>query len=147
MYKNSLIDSPIAIFILFIFIAIVNLFLPVHFLTILLIGITYTIFSKAIEKEYYYTLFFMIIAFSIIELSQGLKLFSLSLLAFFIHIFVAPFLKNILTSEKMIQFALVAIFYLGTMALFSFVGDIEFRMVAIFLVNLFLEIAFIWILF
>jgi len=146
MYKDSILDNPIVIFSLLVFVSIVNIFLPVHFLSLLLIGIVYTAFTKSLEKEYYNSLAFMILAFSIIELAQGLKLFSLSLLAFFIHIFVSPILKNILTSQKLVNIMIVFIFYLGTTLLFSFLGDITYELAAILLINYLLDIAILGIL-
>ncbi|MDD2698767.1 MAG: hypothetical protein PHF17_08210 [Arcobacteraceae bacterium] len=146
MYKYSLLDNPIAIFILLLFVMIINIFLPVHFLSLLLIGVIYTVFTKSLEKEYYNSLAFMIVAFSVIELAQGLKLFSLSLLAFFIHIFISPLLKKTLTSEKLVSIMVVFLFYLGTIILFSFLGDISYELGAILLINYFIDIIILGIL-
>jgi hypothetical protein len=140
MYKNSILDNPIVIFSLLIFVGIVNVFLPVHFLSLLLIGVIYTAFTKLLEKEDYTSLSLMIVAFSIIELAQGLKLFSLSLLAFFIYIFIAPRLKNVLSSTKIFTLLIVFIFYIGTVVLFSFLGEITYELAAILLINYFIDI-------
>lgn len=147
MYRNTFIDNPIVISLFFLFITILNLLLPVHFLTILLVGIAYTVFSRSIESNRYYILSLMILAFCIVELTQGLKLFSLSLLAFFIHIFIAPILKRFFTSTKMIKFLLVGIFYFGVLLLFSFIGEITLRIFLTLLVNTFFEVLLVGVLF
>lgn len=147
MQKYSLMDNPIVVFILFLVIGVSSIFLPVHFLSLLLIGVVYLFFAKSIEEEYYSSLTFMILAFTFIELSQGLKLFSLSLLAFFIYIFLYPLLKQALASEKLVRIIVVFIFYLGTLALFNFIGEISYELGAILLINYFIDIALIGLLF
>ncbi len=146
MQKYSLIDNPIVAFILFLVVGVSSIFLPVHFLSLLLIGLVYTVFTKSIEEDYYYSLGFMIFAFTFIELSQGLKLFSLSLLAFFIYIFIYPLLKNALASQKLVRFIVVFLFYIGTLLLFNFLGDISYELGAILLINYFIDIALLGIL-
>ncbi len=146
MYKYSLLDNPIVIFILLIFVGIVNIFLPVHFLSLLLAGVVYAAFAKSLEKEHYYSLGFMIVAFSIIELAQGLKLFSLSLLAFLIYIFIAPRLKSALTSIKIFSLIIVFIFYVGIVLLYNFLGEISYELAGIFLTNYLIDIAILGIL-
>jgi hypothetical protein len=146
MQKYSLIDSPIVPFILFLVVGVSSIFLPVHFLSLLLIGLVYTIFTKSIEDEEYYSLSLMIFAFTFIELSQGLKLFSLSLLAFFIYIFLYPLLKNALASQKLVRFIVVFLFYIGALLLFNFLGEISYELGAILLVNYFIDIALLGLL-
>jgi len=143
MYKNSFIDNPTVIFSLLAFVSFINIFLPVHFLSLLLIGVIYTAFTKLLKEENYTLFALMIIAFSIIELAQGLKLFSLSLLAFFIHIFIAPLLNKMLTSQKLVQVMIIFIFYLGTALLFSFLGEVNYELVAILLINYLIDIAIV----
>jgi hypothetical protein len=143
MYKNSFIDNPAVIFSLLAFVSIINIFLPVHFLSLLLIGVIYTLFAKLLKEGNYALFTLMIIAFSFIELSQGLKLFSLSLLAFFIHIFISPLFNKILTSQKLVRVMIIFIFYLGTALLFSFLGEVTYELVAILLVNYLIDIAIV----
>lgn len=140
MNKYLFLDNSVVIFILLIFVGIVNIFLPVHFLSLLLLGVIYMAFAKSLERESYYSLSFMIIAFSIVELAQGLKLFSLSLLGFFIYIFIAPRLKNLLSSTKIFTLLIVFIFYVGTAVLFNFLAKIELELIAILLANYFIDI-------
>ena len=112
MYKNSFIDNPTVILSLLAFVIIINILLPVHFISLLLIGVIYTAFTKLLKEENYTLFTLVIIAFSIIELAQGLKLFSLSLLAFFIHIIISPLFNKIFTSKKLVRVIIVFIFIL-----------------------------------
>ncbi len=143
MYKQTLLENPIAIFIILLIVSVVNLFLPVHFISILLAGVTYKIFSKSLETEQYLSVGYMIIAFSVIELAQGLKLFTLTLLAFFIYLVVAPRLKNILASIKLSASVTIFIFYIGILEFFHIAGEIDFSLFAILLLNCIIDIVII----
>lgn len=143
MQKYSLLDNSTVTFFSLVLVGIVNIFLPVHFLSLLLVGVVFTIFTQSLKNENYNSLTFMIIAFSIIELAQGLKLFSLSLVAFFIYIFISPLLKNILSSEKLVKIMIIFIFYIGIAVLFSFLGEVSYELVAILLINYLIDIAIV----
>ncbi len=143
MQKYSLLDNSTVTFFFLVLVGIVNIFLPVHFLSLLLVGVVFTIFTQSLKNENYNSLTFMIIAFSIIELAQGLKLFSLSLVAFFIYIFISPLLKNILSSEKLVKIMVIFIFYIGIAILFSFLGKVSYELVAILLINYLIDIAIV----
>lgn len=143
MQKYSLLDNSTVTFFFLVLVGVVNIFLPVHFLSLLLVGVVFTIFTQSLKNENYNSLTFMIIAFSIIELAQGLKLFSLSLVAFFIYIFISPLLKNILSSEKLVKIMIIFIFYIGIAVLFSFLGEVSYELVAILLINYLIDIAIV----
>ncbi|MBI3873905.1 MAG: hypothetical protein HY307_02690 [Arcobacter sp.] len=143
MNRTTLLENPLAIFLFLIVVAVANIFLPVHFVALLLIGVVYKAFSKSLEKEAYYSFAFMIAAFSIIELSQGLKLFSLSLLAFFIHIFIAPKVKNILALDKLSSIVIIFIFYSGVLLLFNALGSIDIGLFATLLVNYLIDMVLV----
>lgn len=143
MQKYSLLDNSTVTFFFLVLVGIVNIFLPVHFLSLLLVGVVFTIFTQSLKNENYNSLTFMIIAFSIIELAQGLKLFSLSLVAFFIYIFISPLFKNILSSEKLVKIMVIFIFYIGIAILFSFLGEVSYELVAILLMNYLIDIAIV----
>jgi hypothetical protein len=123
-----------------------NIFLPVHFIALLLIGTIYSTFSQAIERECYSSLTLMIVAFCFIELAQGLKLFSLSLLAFFIYISIYPILQKALSSQKLINFIMIFVFYFGTLLLFNFLGELNYEFKTILLINYFIDMIILGIL-
>lgn len=146
MHKQILLENSLVVFIFLIIASILNLLLPVHFMSLLLIGIVYKIFTKNLEKENYYLFSSMILVFCIIELSQGLKLFSLSLLAFFIHIFISPRLKFFIASEKLYSIFSIFIFYIGVFGLFHILDNTTFSLFAILFINCIIDVILILIL-
>jgi hypothetical protein len=140
MQRNSLFDNPIAIFILFLIIAFTNIILPIYFISILLAGILFLAFLRAIEKRYYYSLFLIIFSFLMIEISQGLKVFSLSLLSYSIYLFIIPKIKPLLSSYNLFLFLKIFIFYCGILLLFQILGNIDARVISIIVINYIFDI-------
>lgn len=146
MYRNSLFDNPLAVFLLFLSVCFTNIILPVHFISILLVGIVFMAFIRSIEKRYYYSLILIIFTFIIIEISQGLRIFSLSLLSFFIYLFIIPKLKTLLSSINIYTLTIILLFYVGIIVLYKFSGDINIEFISKILINYFLDIFIVSIL-
>ena len=146
MYRNSLFDNPLAIFLLFLIVSIVNIISTVHFVSILLGGIVFMAFIRCVEKKYYYSLSLIVFSFIIIENTQGLKIFSLSLLSYFIYLFVIPKLKTFLTSINLYTFSIILSFYAGMVILYMFLGDINLEFISKVIMNYFLDIFIVSIL-
>lgn len=146
MYRNSLFDNPFVIFLLLCIIAFTNVILPVHYISIFLVGVLYVAMSRAIEKEYNYSLLFIVLGFSIIELSHGLKIFSVTLLSLFIYFFIAPKIKSSIASETFYFISVMSIVYIGMGLLFNFWGGIDSKLVAILIMNFVLDLLLVSIL-
>lgn len=146
MNKQTLLENPIVASIFLVIVTIVNLLFPVHFVALLLIGVVYKFFTINLKNENYYLSALMILAFSIIELSQGLKLFTLSLLAFSIHIFISPRLKTFFAFDKFSSIFIIFIFYIGVFQLFNFMGDVNMKLFTILLLNYIFDIVLVLIL-
>ena len=140
MFRNSLFDNPFAIFLLFLSVIFTNIILSVHLISIFLAGVVFVAFVRALQKRYYYSLILIIFCFNIIETTQGLKLFSLTILSLFIYIFIIPKLKVLLTSINIYSVILLFIFYMGIMILFSFLGTINSLFVSKIVVNYFIDL-------
>jgi hypothetical protein len=140
MFRNSLFDNPLALFLLFISVVFTNIILSVHFISILLAGVVFIAFIRVMEKKYYYSLILIILSFSIIETMQGLKLFSLLFLSLFIYIFIIPKLKVFLTSINFYTIILLFIFYSEVVILFAFLGDINGLFLSKIVINYFIDI-------
>lgn len=140
MFRNSLFDNPFAIFLLFLSVILTNIILSVHLISIFLAGVVFVAFVRALQKRYYYSLILIIFCFNIIETTQGLKLFSLTILSLFIYIFIIPKLKVLLTSINIYSVILLFIFYMGIMILFSFLGTINSLFVSKIVVNYFIDL-------
>ena len=93
MVKNS-IDNPVFLIFLLIFAVSINFLASTHFLVILFAGVISTAFYRTLKQKYYYSFAFVIIAFLLIELNMGLKPFSLSLLSYFVYLFIIYYKPN-----------------------------------------------------
>jgi hypothetical protein len=141
MYRNSLFDNPIAIFLLLVIVSLSNIILPVHYISIFLAGIVFAALIRAIEKEYTYTILFLLMGFVIIELSHGLKIFSLSLVALFIYFFMSSF-----SSETFYFTSVLLLFYIGMGMLFYFWGGIDSKVITILMMNFVIDLFLVSIL-
>jgi hypothetical protein len=140
MFRNSLFDNPIIIFIMLIFVSLSNILTSIYFLYLLFAGLVFTAFLRALDKKYYYSLTALLITFLIIETNQGLPLFSLSLWSLFIYIFILPLLKFSLTSSFLSTLLLIFIFYFGMIVLFKIVGNITTEFISRILLNYVIDI-------
>jgi len=146
MDRNSLFDNPFAIIILFFLVAFVNIILPIYFISILLAGVVFVAFIRAVEKRYTYILICIIFIFNLIEISQGLKIFSLSLWSYFIYLFILPNIKSLFASKYLLLLVKVFIFYMGIGILFYFSGVFTLDIVSILVLNYILDIIMVsWI--
>jgi hypothetical protein len=75
-----------------------------------------------------------------IEVSQGLKIFSLSLSALFVYIFIEPKIKSVLSSDSLYVISIIFIFYCVIALLYRFLGGIEIDLISILLINFFIDI-------
>jgi len=146
MYRNSLFDNPLAVFLLFLLVCFTNIILSVHFISVLLAGVVFMAFNRCVEKKYYYSLSLVIFTFFIIESSQGLKLLSLSLLSFFIYIFIIPKIKTLLSSISLYTISIILIFYIGIVVLFSLFANINILFLTKLMFNYILDIFIVGIL-
>lgn len=99
MYRSNLFDNPIAIFLLFCLSGLFNIILPVHFISIFLVGVLFMAFIRCLDKGYTYSMLLLVVGFTIFELSHGLKIFSVSLVAF-LFMFLSHLELNLLLLHK-----------------------------------------------
>ncbi len=145
MSKTNLFDHPIAIVLLLFVVGLTNIILSVHFISILLAGVVFSAFLRAIEKQHYYSLILIICAFAIIETSQGLKLFNLFLLSLFIYVFILPKVQTLLRSKLFSTMMIVFIFYCGVFFLYMFLEDTTNALVYKLTMNYILDLVIIGI--
>lgn len=110
MAKN-LLDNPIFIFIFSIVAIFLNTILSSHFLLLIFSGFLFLAFNTALKNRYMYSLFVVIITFTIIEYNIGLKLFTLSIISLFLYVFILPFLNRINSFNKSNSYVYIIIFY------------------------------------
>ena len=125
MYKIRTFSKIQNIIILFFLVAIINIILPVHFLTLLLAGVVFKAFIECIENKYWYSLIIVIITFIFIEISNGLNIGVLSVLSLFIYAFVMTRLKYSLSYGFSFTVIVTLLFYLGVFAMFSINSNVQ----------------------
>jgi len=140
MNKINLFSNPFNIFFIFIIISMINILMPVHFISILLAGFVFMAFLYCIKYKYYYSLFFVILTFVFIEISNGLNIGTLSLLSFFIYVFLVPKIKYFLASKTFYLIILIMLFYVGIFLLFAISGDINQVLISKIVINYIIDI-------
>jgi len=140
MNKINLFSNPFNIFFMFIIVSLINILMPVHFISILLAGFVFMAFIYCIKYKYYYSLFFVFLTFVFIEISNGLNIGTLSLLSFFIHLFLVPRIKYFLSSKTFYLIVLIMLFYVGVFLLFSISTDINQVLISKIVLNYILDI-------
>ncbi|MEA3383943.1 MAG: hypothetical protein U9Q20_04600 [Campylobacterota bacterium] len=117
----------------------INIYFSIYFITILLVGVVYSIFMDSLKKRYYYIFLLTILTFVFIETIHGIKIFSLSLLSLFLYYFVIPRLKHIFSSQLIGRFTIVSIFYLGFYIINLISNSYSLEYSYIFIVNLIID--------
>lgn len=119
---------------------IANIFFSTYFITLLLIGITFKIFTVAIKDEYNLMIFLSLITFCIIEAIQGLTIFSLTISSIIIYLFIIPRLKHLFSSSLILDFIYIFVLYIFFYVLTQsyIVFDVPF--VVILMANFFIDI-------
>ena len=121
-------------------ICIINIIFSAYFISIFLAGIVFKIFTVSIRKEYNYLFIFSIITFLIIENTQGLKLFSLTIISLLVYYFIIPRIKHLFSSSFMSDFLYLFSFYLLFYILVQAYIVFDMTLVVVFLLNFFIDI-------
>lgn len=138
MRINNL-DNPLFIFLLFLITIFANTISSIYFFPILLLGMLFMAFFVCLKKRYYYSLSFIVISFLFVELNNGFKPFSITLLATFIYIFIAPYIKRVLSFDTLNPYIYISIFYLGIYILWSFHNELTTQLNYTLFINLIID--------
>lgn len=137
--RNILLHNPIFIFMLTIFTIFINIVTSVHFLPIMLAGIIFLALKKCVKNSYYYSATTLIIGFLFIEYNNGFIPFSLTLLSFFIYIFVIPYLTRVISLHNLNSYIYIITFYLGMLILWSFTNGFSFYLLKNIFINILID--------
>ena len=140
MVKNS-IDNPVFLIFLLIFAVSINFLASTHFLVILFAGVISTAFYRTLKQKYYYSFAFVIIAFLLIELNMGLKPFSLSLLSYFVYLFIIPRYEQ----NQLNTFLYVIFFYIGLGIIWYIFFNFDSFFSYILIINLIIDLILVGI--
>lgn len=144
--KINNLDNPIFIFLLSIIVVTTNTISSINFFPILLLGILFMSFFTCLKKRYYYSLTLTILTFTFIELNNGFKIFSITILATFIYLFITPYIKRVLSFNSLNSYIYIAIFYLGIYILWAINNEITAQLNYILLINLLIDLIFFGVL-
>ena len=141
MTRNNL-DNPIFLFALLLVIITINTISSIHFLLIMISGVTFISFYLSLKRKYPYSLFFIVLTFTFIEINSGLKPFSLSLLSLFIYIFIIPKVDRIMSFNKLNEYIYILIFYLGVFLIWVMTLGMSDSFITIIFVNIIIDLLF-----
>lgn len=137
--KQRPIDNPLFAFSLAILTIFINIISSVHFLPILLAGIVFLVLKQAIENKYYYSASYMIVTFLFIEFNNGFMPFSLTLLSFFLYIFIIPNLTRFISLHNLNNYIFIFTFYLTVSLMWVFTNGFDILLVKSIIFNIFLD--------
>lgn len=126
--------TPPYITILFIA-CIVNIVFSSYFISFFLAGVVFKILTIAIKEEYNYVFMLSIVSFLIIENTQGLKLFSLTIIALLVYYFIIPRLKHLFSSSLIGDLLYIFSFYLLYYMSIQLYSEFDLAILIIFLIN------------
>lgn len=141
MRRNNL-DNPLFLFILLVIIITVNTISSIHFLLIMLAGVLFTAFYNCLKKKYLYSLILVIFTFLFIEINTGLKPFSLTMLSFFLYIFIIPRIENIVSFSSLNPYIYIILFYIGVLTLWHFSGGLSENIFTVLSINAIIDLIF-----
>jgi hypothetical protein len=122
---------------------IINIISSTYFIAFFLAGVTFKIFTISIKNEHNYMFLFSIITFLIIENTQGLKLFSLTITALVVYFFIIPRIKHLFSSSVMLDFLYIFAFYILFYILFQSYIQFDLSVMITFIINFFIDIIII----
>lgn len=147
MRINNL-DNPYFIILLSISIVIVNTISSINFFPILSLGILFMAFLVCLKKRYYYSFIIVVATITFIEMNNGFKPLSISLIATFVYVFLVPNINRIFSLSSLNSYIYMIVFYLGVSIVWSINHDISLYYVSIILINLIIDFiifgVFIW---
>ena len=96
-------------------------------------------FFVCLKKSYYYSLSLVMLTMLLIELNNGFKPLSILLLAIFIYIFIAPYIKRVLSFHTLNSYIYISIFYLGIYILWAINNDVTAQLNYTIAINLVID--------
>lgn len=134
--RTDNLNNPFFVLLLCIFSVFVNIISSIYFFPILFIGVLFISFFICLKRRHHYSLIFIIITFCLIEINNGFKLFSLSLLSTFVYVFIAPYIKRTLSFNSLNPYIYIAVFYLGVYIMWSLNNNLTPQLNYTLLINL-----------
>ncbi|PIF04085.1 MAG: hypothetical protein CSA86_03045 [Arcobacter sp.] len=117
-----------------------NMILSSYFIPIFLAGVVFQIFRVSIKEEKYYLLLFSLMTLLIIENTQGLQLFSLTIISILVYAFVIPKIKHLFSSDIISQSLYIFSFYFLFYLIVQISSLFDVNLLITFLINIVIDI-------
>jgi len=134
--KNDIINRYL---VFLIFIPFIGILFSFHFIPLFLAGSIFYIFKENLKYQRYYILILTIFIFNIIEVTQGFKLFSLTLVSIFLYILILPYIKKVISSSVITEIANIFLFYLFLFIILIYMKDPDKFLYVVLMINLFID--------
>jgi hypothetical protein len=121
--RRSIFNNQAIIFLASIVVIFVNIFGSVHFIAITLAGVIFHFSQICYQNKMYYTLFIVLVAFLVIETTQGLAPFSLFLTSFILYTIILPVIKRMFSFDKFKIVFDIVLFYIAVIIVHYFASD------------------------
>jgi len=118
----------------------VNIFFSSYLIPLFLAGVVFKIFTVSIKKGYNNILFLSIITFLVIENTQGLKLFSLTIIALAIKFLIIPKVKQLFSSDMLSGFIYIFSFYVLVYLSVQISNPFDLDILLVFIANFLIDI-------
>jgi len=116
--RRSILNNQAIVFITSLLVIIINIVFSVHFIAITLAGVIFYLTQLCFKEKLYYSLLSVILAFLVIETTQGLKPFSLFLISFVLYSIILPLARRLFSFDSIRIFVEVFIFYIFVLLIY-----------------------------
>lgn len=140
MLINNNLENPIFLILLVTISLLINTLLSTHFMLITFAGILFNAFYLSLKNRYFYSLIFIVFAYFIVEINFGLKPLILTILSFFIYIFILPNFEKSFSMYFLIKYIRIIIFYIGIILIWELFFSLEFEIISVLFINALIDI-------
>jgi hypothetical protein len=120
-------------------VSLLNIVFATYFIPLILAGIVFKILYDSINNSYNYMVIYSVFTFAVIENTQGLRIFSLTLISLVIYFFIIPRIKHILSSSLFSQVVYISIFYFSFYLMVLFTSSFQGNFIVSLLLNFFID--------
>ncbi|QOG12988.1 hypothetical protein [Arcobacter sp. FWKO B] len=141
--RRNIINYQIIVFFTSFIAVVINLIASTHFIALTFAGVVFYASLICFQKKLYYSLFFVLVAFLVIETTQGLKPFSLILISFILYSIILPIVKRFFSVDEINKIIDVVLFYILVTIIYYISNGYLFIDIVYLLLNIVIDIAIV----
>ena len=146
MNRSSTFFTSFRMFFILFGIALLNIFLPYHYISLFFLGVTFYFFSISLKEKKLFIAISALFVTSLFETSQGVPFLSVFLIFIAISLFVQPFIEKIFSLQKISIPLTIFSLYSAIFILFYLTHTpLQIHIFFILFGNMFLEAILFWI--